>query len=95
MGRLSGLAGWAPIRVYREPFNLAFRRQTTLDDLGQMDAERGSMRPAGLIFHMSRCGSTLVGQMLAALENTVVLSEAGPIDRVLGASSRDASITDD
>jgi hypothetical protein len=126
MGRLSELAGWAPIRVYRdggtwmvdwcrlagrrftepffdetigaalrEPFNLAFRRQTTLDELGEMDAERGSLRPAGLIFHMSRCGSTLAGQMLAALENSVVLSEAGPIDSVLGSSCRDASISDD
>src|SRR5678816_558328 len=37
------------------------------------------------IFHMSRCGSTLVAQMLAALERNIVISEARPIDQVLGA----------
>ncbi len=35
-----------------------------------------------LIFHMSRCGSTLVSQMLAALDNTIAVSEASPIDTV-------------
>ena len=38
------------------------------------------MRPSGFIFHMSRCGSTVISQMLAALAEHVVVSEAGPID---------------
>jgi len=39
--------------------------------------------PDGLIFHMSRCGSTLVAQMLAALRDTVVVSEARPLDQIV------------
>ena len=32
---------------------------------------------------MSRCGSTLVSQMLAALPQNIVISEAAPIDAVV------------
>jgi hypothetical protein len=49
----------------------------------------GSASPAGFIFHMSRCGSTLVAQMLAGLESTLVISEAGPIDAILRAGGGD------
>jgi hypothetical protein len=42
-----------------------------------------ALEPAGLIFHMSRCGSTLAAQMLAASPANVVLSEAAPIDAVV------------
>ena len=38
---------------------------------------------AGFIFHMSRCGSTLVSQALAAFESNIVLAEAAPIRSVL------------
>ena len=37
-------------------------------------------QPDGFIFHMSRCGSTLVAQMLAAVERNIVVSEAPPLD---------------
>src|SRR4051812_26126524 len=61
-------------RCLRRPFNLAFRRQTTVDELVAA-ARLGAGPPvAGLVFHMSRCGSTLVAQMLAALEEHVVIS---------------------
>jgi hypothetical protein len=62
------------------PFNLLFRRSTPLAILEEIS---GELRPAGLIFHMSRCGSTLLTQMLAALRQNVVLSEPGPLDQVL------------
>src|SRR6185437_13560164 len=54
------------------PFNLLFARSTPLADIAHHEPE---LRPAGLIFHMSRCGSTLVSRMLAALPRNVVLSE--------------------
>jgi gluconate kinase len=41
------------------------------------------LSPSGFIFHMSRCGSTLISQMLAALPRNIVISEAPPIDTVL------------
>jgi hypothetical protein len=56
-------------------------RRTT--SAAELQGESGSGRPAGLIFHMSRCGSTLVAQMLAGLRGSVVLSEPSVIDRVL------------
>jgi gluconate kinase len=37
---------------------------------------------------MSRCGSTLVAQMLAAIEKNIVISEASPIDAVLRLNSK-------
>lgn len=65
------------------PFNLLFQRSTPLASL----AQEFELRPAGLIFHLSRCGSTLVSQMLASVPHNVVLSEPGPIDQVLRMAS--------
>jgi gluconate kinase len=42
---------------------------------------------------MSRCGSTLTGQMLAALPQNIVISEAPLIDTVLRANLHDPRIT--
>ncbi|EEF62895.1 sulfotransferase [Pedosphaera parvula] len=69
----------------RHPFNLLFRQRTSIDLLGEMHATCPGLHPTGFIFHMSRCGSTLVSQMLAALPQNLVLSEAGPIDAILRA----------
>ena len=48
------------------PFNTLFRFRTPLNELARWTAALPKLRPSGLIFHMSRCGSTLVSQMLAA-----------------------------
>ena len=61
------------------PFNRLFRLRTRLGDL----AARAAFAPAGFIFHMSRCGSTLAAQMLAASDANLVVSEAPPIDAVV------------
>lgn len=50
-------------------------------------------RPAGFIFHGSRCGSTLITQMLAALPQTIVLSEPPLVNEILTAHWRDPRIT--
>jgi hypothetical protein len=39
--------------------------------------------PAGFIFHASRCGSTLVAQILASLPRNIVLSEPAIVNQVL------------
>lgn len=72
-------------QAVRHPFNLLFRQRTTIDVLGEMRAEQPGLRPTGFIFHMSRCGSTLITQMLAALPQNLVLSEPGPVDSILRA----------
>jgi hypothetical protein len=67
------------------PFNLAFARRTPLVALERLAAEEPGPTPDGLIFHMSRCGSTLIAQMLARLKATIVLSEAQPFEALLSA----------
>ena len=65
------------------PFNAAFGRRTSLAILDELAAGAPVAPPAGLIFHMSRCGSTLVAQMLSRLTRAVVLSEPQPVDALL------------
>ena len=62
------------------PFNRVFRHQTALDAFIDAAAAQPAVVPAGLVFHMSRCGSTLVAQMLGALEGTIALAEPEPLD---------------
>ncbi|MGC4119704.1 MAG: sulfotransferase family protein [Myxococcales bacterium] len=64
------------------------RRQTPIDTLlARAAAPAGQATEpevAGLIFHWSRCGSTLVSRMLAAASDEhLVLSEAPPVDFLL------------
>jgi len=47
------------------------------------EGDQPARAPDGLIFHMSRCGSTLAAQMLAASPANRVISEAPPLDAVL------------
>jgi hypothetical protein len=70
-------------RALSLPFNRAFRYRTCLHDLVAQADTMDSVAPAGFIFHMSRCGSTLVAQMLAALADSIVISEAPPLDAVV------------
>ncbi|HTD35244.1 MAG TPA: hypothetical protein VK665_16380, partial [Candidatus Elarobacter sp.] len=70
-------------RAMQHPFNLLFARETPLDVLLRDGALGSSAAPDGFVFHMSRCGSTLVAQMLAALPSSIVVSEAQPLDAIL------------
>jgi hypothetical protein len=67
----------------KAPFNRLFRRQLEISELVEIEANRPVLQPNGLIFHLSRCGSTLVAQMLAALPWAVVASEPSVIDGVM------------
>jgi hypothetical protein len=68
-----------------EPFNRLFRYSTPIARLSEWLAVHPGLAPSGFIFHMSRCGSTLVSQMLAAVAHNIVISEASPIDAVVQA----------
>jgi len=72
--------------VMQRPFNVLYRHQTPMEALAALQEQSPGIPPTGFIFHMSRCGSTLVCQMLAALEKNVVVAEAPPIDDVLRAA---------
>jgi hypothetical protein len=56
---------------------------TEFDALVQMDKVLPRVRPAGFIFHSSRCGSTLLANACRALHDSIVLSEANPIDKLV------------
>jgi hypothetical protein len=56
--------------------------RTTLQELAALDGEP-SLDPAGFVFHMSRCGSTLLSRLLSTLPGMVVAAEPGPINALL------------
>ncbi|MDF7777033.1 hypothetical protein P1X14_17380 [Sphingomonas sp. AOB5] len=64
------------------PFNRAVHYRTGFDTF-VTGTDPDALAPAGFIFHMSRCGSTLAAQMLAADPANIVLSEAAPLDSIL------------
>lgn len=82
-------------RLLCTPFNLLFRHQTSIEFLGEVAESGTGIPPTGFIFHMSRCGSTLAAQMLAKLEQNIVLSEPLPVDSVLRANSVNPAVTDE
>ncbi len=67
----------------REPFNQAFRRKTSARELMDWARVSPGIQPTVFIFHASRCGSTLLAQMLAALPRYIVASEPPMLDAVL------------
>jgi hypothetical protein len=70
-------------RILDRPFNRMFPYRTTLDEFAARARLDEALAPDGLIFHMSRCGSTLVAQMLAAVSRNLVISEAPPLDTIV------------
>ena len=62
---------------------------TEFDALVQLEKISDSLRPSGFIFHSSRCGSTLVANACRALSNSIVISEAYAIDKLVGRFTTD------
>ena len=55
---------------------------TRLDRMLQIASRVPTIRPNGLIFHVSHCGSTLVANILKSARDTVVAAEAPPFGRL-------------
>lgn len=58
--------------------------ETFTSDLSLLDDESlfcNGLLPAGLIFHISRCGSTLTAKALARPDGNVMISQGGPLQR--------------
>lgn len=79
----------------QHPFNLLFRPQTPVELLGELAAQRPGLAPDGFIFHLSRCGSTVIARMLGALPQNVVISEAQTIDSILRARFYNPAVTNE
>lgn len=74
-------------RAFRRPYSLLFRRRTNL----AMESDT-RLRLAGFIFHISRCGSTLISRALSATPELRVYSEPPALDGVLRSDATDDAI---
>jgi hypothetical protein len=72
----------------RRPFNVLFRHVTSLDLMERWAEISPGISPSGFIFHVSRCGSTLVSSLLGQLPRSLVLSEPVPLDTLICANLR-------
>ena len=61
-------------------------RWTDLDALASFSADLTPCLPTALIFHTSRCGSTLLTRMLATLGESSVIAESVIVDQLLNSS---------
>jgi sulfotransferase family protein len=59
------------------------REKVVQIDRGDIDKAAPDTAPAGLIFHVARCGSTLVSQMLKQHGDVVVYAEPLPFNEIL------------
>jgi len=73
------------ISRYRQSvlLNNLIQPQTPLDLLTHQAVSVSKAQPAGFIFHLSRCGSTLVSGCLSELDSTNVLSESPVLTELL------------
>lgn len=65
-------------------------RFTEFDTLLQLEKVFDSVEPNGFIFHSSRCGSTLLANVCRSLDDSIVLSEANAIDKLVSRFITDA-----
>ena len=82
--------------AFARPIAHLLREERPLEELEPSPPDSLPIR--GFIFHMSRCGSTAVSQMLASLPDLLVISEPSCLDALLdpglyGGTGRDAQIT--
>jgi hypothetical protein len=70
---------------------------TTVDALEAHARLAAPVEPAGLIFHISRCGSTLISNALRTAQHAIVIAEAQPISAALelGDASRRGQVIHD
>lgn len=64
---------------------------TEFDATLQFEKIAAGLKPDGFIFHSSRCGSTLVANALKCLHDSIVVSEASPIDKLIARFNTDAA----
>ena len=56
---------------------------TDLEVLETPDLYSDALSPAGFIFHVGRCGSTLLAKVLSSLDRHIVIKEAEPVQYLL------------
>lgn len=71
-----------------------FQPQSSIDFLIESAADRPALKPTAFIFHVSRCGSTLLSQMLSQNGKNLVYPEAPLLDELLRAKEKDDTISE-
>ncbi|QIL72980.1 sulfotransferase [Diaphorobacter sp. HDW4B] len=79
----------------RKPFHNAFRRQTSLGEMIAWHEQSPGLTPCAVVFHVSRCGSTLISQALSQSAHHLALSEPVPLDVLLRQALVDGWLTED
>lgn len=69
--------------------------ETSLADLIEKARNLDAVPPTALIFHVSRCGSTLISQLLSLFEQNIVLAEPDIVDEILCFSYNEPSFSDE
>lgn len=72
-----------------------FQPLSSLDFLIESAENIPALKPDAFIFHVSRCGSTLLSQMLSQKSTNLVYPEAPLLDEILRAREKDSSISED
>ncbi len=67
------------VQHLRKRIPSAPERSTALTALLEAAAPTPNVEPAGVIFHVSRCGSTLLANVMKTGEECVVMAEANPL----------------
>ncbi|HEY0801708.1 MAG TPA: hypothetical protein VGD54_12750, partial [Steroidobacteraceae bacterium] len=70
------------------PFHQLLRPDTSIEEMLEWSNSLPRVPLRGIIFHLSRCGSTLLSQQIAALECNIVASEPAPFNSLLLAHHR-------
>jgi hypothetical protein len=71
-----------------------FKSTSDLDFLIEATEEIDSVPPSAFIFHVSRCGSTLLSQLLSIDERNIVLSEVPLLDEILRLQYKTESLSE-
>jgi hypothetical protein len=72
------------LRCMSHPYNSSpYKSATTLESLIDVSLTSEHVEPTAFIFHISRCGSTLLSQLLAIPERHIMVSEMPLIDTIL------------
>ena len=69
-----------------------FKSVSTLDCLTEASEQLEYTAPSAFIFHVSRCGSTLLSQLLSLDKENIVLSEVPLFDEILRLSYKTGSV---
>ena len=70
-------------------------QSTFFETLVNINSKRTARKPTGFIFHISRCGSTLIAQILASLQQFVVFSEPAILEKVLRSTYSPVSVSNE